>query len=101
MCLSCTILNNSSTPFTRDSIKTYIDNLRTLTESEARLGISGAILQSGYVYIVSYFYKSIGNNYGFSGMSSNGDVTAVRSDSNYNNVMPTDALYTDYVERIN
>lgn len=100
--LTALIFNNSSTPFTLSSFKTFIDDLKTATEGSGTLMMSGAVVNiDNKVIIVSRMYKSSANLYLISGLDTTGEIQSYNS-ADFNALLPSaTTVFIDGVNAIN
>ena len=92
------IFNNSATAFTKETFKTFLDDLYT-ANSNARLMASGAVHASGDVIVVS-FIRKYGDIYYITGVRVSDGVASSINSTNYDTLMTNVTLY-DGVNKIN
>ena len=107
MRVTCLIFNNSATPFTLNTLKTWFDNLVASTNARARIMASGASKYTKATsdeepteetLIASSIDKTTGNIYTIQGIKLDGTVGAY-SDADWQNLFPP--LITTLIDGVN
>lgn len=99
--LTCLIFNNDPTPFTKDSFKTFLDDLAEETEGVGRVMLSGAFKDGqGNFACASYILKDALGQYAIVGITTSLTATTLLNIT-YSDLITENVTLLDGVNKIN